>query len=177
MVRSWRGKVHNTYTMCPLDQERETDDKGNGSKEERRVRNGLLVRSSQETKGNERNNSKGGFVSFCLARAANTRALFSHTTDPFLDSGGVMVSWSWQWWHEGCELWVKWIVGFVAWVFAMLWVGSMVVARWWSDCGSWRNMGCGLRIGVNDVDCGSDLRCVLGIGVNNVDWGSTSVRF
>lgn len=80
--------------MCPLDQERETDDKGNGSKEERRVRNGLLVRSSREKKGSERNNSKGGFVSFCLARAANTTALFSHTADPFLDSGGAVVAWS-----------------------------------------------------------------------------------
>jgi len=43
VVKRWRGKVHNTYMMCPLDQERETDDKGNRSKEEKRVRNGLLV--------------------------------------------------------------------------------------------------------------------------------------
>ena len=43
-------EIHNTYTTCPSDQERETDDKENRSKEEGQVRNGLFVRSGREEK-------------------------------------------------------------------------------------------------------------------------------
>ena len=54
-------------TLCPSDQERETGDKGNRSKEERQVRNGLFVRLSQEaTKGSERTIYKGDFFHFCI---------------------------------------------------------------------------------------------------------------
>ena len=42
-----------------------------------------------------------------------------------------------RWWREGCGLWVRWVMGFMAWVSAGLWGGPMVVARWWHGYGSW----------------------------------------
>ena len=41
------------------------------------------------------------------------------------------MAWLWQWWHEGCGLWVRWVVGFVEWVFAGLWGGPMAMGLGW----------------------------------------------
>ena len=67
----------------------------------------------------------------------NRTFLYSLLLPICLDGGSAAEAWLWQWWREGCGLWVRWVVGFVAWVFVGLWGGPMVVVRWWHGRGSW----------------------------------------
>ena len=76
-------------------------------------------------------------LSLSQLQICNRTSLYSLLLPICLDGGGMAVAWLWQWWHEGCVLWVQWVVGFVAWVFAGLWGGPMVVERWWHGRGSW----------------------------------------
>ena len=68
-----------------------------------------------------------------------------------LDGGDVvLVAWSWQWWHEGCGLWVLWH-GFLLGckVVRWLWRGGGVV----TGHGSIWVVGCGLGIDVDGAWC------------------------
>ena len=69
-------------------------------------------------------------LSFPIAEMLPYFSLFSFATDL-----SRMVAA--RWWREGCGLWVRWVMGFMAWVSAGLWGGPMVVARWWHGYGSW----------------------------------------
>lgn len=65
----------------------------------------------------------------------------------------MLVAWSWQWWHEGCGLWVLWH-GFLLGcrVVRWLWRGGGVLA----GHGSIWVVGRELGIGVDNVDVGWD---------------------